>query len=489
MLKEKLTALKELDDVILDLIEDDTDIDTEIEQADTWREKVQLALCEIEDVLKSPIGPRALEPPPTTVTVADPTATPTTTPPSTTASTVTASTTSTDPTTTSSMTTTSADPTIVPSAVTRTTKVRLPKITLRRFDGNPLQWTTFWDTFKSTVHDSPELTKIDKFNYLYSLLERSAAEAISGLALTSANYQEAIAILQRRFGDRQQIIGKHMETLLNLEPVTTYSVKCLRQLYDKVESHIRSLKALGISTESYGSLLTSTLLSKVPADIRLTVSRSITDGDWNLDTLMKKLGEEIEARERATTAQVHTQPMPNKKSRDFPATRTMLSSDACSYCDQGHSSSSCTTVTDIESRKQILKKSGRCFNCLRRHHMSRDCRSATRCQHCNGRHHTSICQKRHDTTTSTSSSTPTTQSTTQASLPTHGSRSTSMYTDVRTPVLLQTAKAIVANPDQPECQMVVRVIFDGGSQRSYITQEVRQQLNLSAEAIETEERL
>ena len=191
MLKEKLTALKELDDAILDLIEDDTDIDAEIEQADTWREKVQLALCEIEDVLKSPIGPRALEPPPTTVTVADPTATPTTTPPSTTASTVTASMTSTDPittstttdpTTTSSMTTTSADPTMVPSAVTRTTKVRLPKITLRRFDGNPLQWTTFWDTFKSTVHDSPELTEIDKFNYLYSLLERSAAEAISGLA-------------------------------------------------------------------------------------------------------------------------------------------------------------------------------------------------------------------------------------------------------------------------------------------------------------------
>ena len=124
MLKEKLTALKELDDTILDLVEDDTDIDAEIKQADTWREKVQLALCEIEDVLKSPIGPRALEPPPTTVTVADPTATPPmTTPPSTTASMITVSmtltnpittSTTTDPITTSSMTTTSTDPTMVP---------------------------------------------------------------------------------------------------------------------------------------------------------------------------------------------------------------------------------------------------------------------------------------------------------------------------------------------------------------------------------------
>jgi len=48
------------------------------------------------------------------------------------------------------------------------------------------------------------------FNYLISLLEWSAAEAISALILTASNYV-AIEILKVRFGNKQQIINRHME--------------------------------------------------------------------------------------------------------------------------------------------------------------------------------------------------------------------------------------------------------------------------------------
>ena len=68
----------------------------------------------------------------------------------------------------------------------------------------------------STVHENTELSDIDKFNYLSSQLQSSAAAAVSGLALTEANYPEAIAILQR-FGDSHHIISKHMEALLNTQ--------------------------------------------------------------------------------------------------------------------------------------------------------------------------------------------------------------------------------------------------------------------------------
>ena len=44
------------------------------------------------------------------------------------------------------------------------------------------------------------LSDIDKFNYLWSLLEKSAYEAIAGLTLSSTNYGEAIEILKKRFG-------------------------------------------------------------------------------------------------------------------------------------------------------------------------------------------------------------------------------------------------------------------------------------------------
>ena len=41
-------------------------------------------------------------------------------------------------------------------------------------------------------------------------MEKTAKEAISGLSLTEANYAEAIEILQKRFGSKQQIISKHI---------------------------------------------------------------------------------------------------------------------------------------------------------------------------------------------------------------------------------------------------------------------------------------
>ena len=71
--------------------------------------------------------------------------------------------------------------------------------------------SSFWDAFESSVHNNTKLAPIDKFNYLNSLLVKSASEAISGLSLTAGNYDEAVAILKRRFGNKQSIINRHME--------------------------------------------------------------------------------------------------------------------------------------------------------------------------------------------------------------------------------------------------------------------------------------
>ena len=46
-----------------------------------------------------------------------------------------------------------------------------------------------------------------------------------------------------------------MDTLLNVDAVTSQdNLKGLRHLYDLVESHVRSLKSLGVSSDSYGFL-------------------------------------------------------------------------------------------------------------------------------------------------------------------------------------------------------------------------------------------
>lgn len=83
-----------------------------------------------------------------------------------------------------------------------------------------------------------------------------AAEPIMGLSLTNANHEEAIFILKSRFGSKQQIINRHMDILLNLLSVTSETnPKGLRQLHDTVQSHMRSLKSMGVAPKSYSSLL------------------------------------------------------------------------------------------------------------------------------------------------------------------------------------------------------------------------------------------
>ena len=89
----------------------------------------------------------------------------------------------------------------------RGNKVKLPKLSLPHFSGNVTKWTTFWDSFESAVHNNDDLTDVDKFNYLRSFLECTAYEAIYGLTLSSANYQEAIDVLHKQFSDKQETHG------------------------------------------------------------------------------------------------------------------------------------------------------------------------------------------------------------------------------------------------------------------------------------------
>ena len=100
-----------------------------------------------------------------------------------------------------------SEPIIAPTIVA---KPKLPRIELPKFSGNVTKFQSFWEGFKSSVHQNTGLSVIDKFNYLRALLEGAAACSIQGLALTEGNYCAAIDILKERFGKPQHIIAGHM---------------------------------------------------------------------------------------------------------------------------------------------------------------------------------------------------------------------------------------------------------------------------------------
>ena len=167
----------------------------------------------------------------------------------------------------------------------------MPKLTLPKFKGHVTKWGSFWDLYSSAIHNYNEISKIEKFNYLKSLLEGPALRVIQGLALTGVNYDSAI--LKYRFGRPQHIIKAHMDEILKIQACTGERLASLRFAYDLFSVHIRGLQSLGISSDQYGSLLIPIMMAKLPNDIRLEIARKSASGAWKIDDLLNSIKSEV----------------------------------------------------------------------------------------------------------------------------------------------------------------------------------------------------
>ena len=363
-------------------------------------------------------------------------------------------------------------------------KARLPKLSLPKFRGDVTKWSTFWDSFQSAIHDNREISKVDKFNYLNSVLEGAAARAIAGLTLTASNYDNAVEILQDRFGKPQQIISAHMDELIKLQPSHNDRPASLRYVYDQISVHVRGLASLGISTEQYGSLLIPVVMSKLPNEIRLQVARNTTDEIWKIEELLQTIKKEVEARE--TSEHVKTSESPRKSpfvKPPIPTANSLVANKVgdipvkCVYCKEIHFSASCGKVEDPNRRKEILVKERRCLNCLKPGHVASVCKNPKTCRHCGERHHQSIC-------TTLSKHRSEEKSTTKPSEGEFSNTTTTNTVRDKGTVLLQTARATAINEENSK-STEVRILFDNGSQRSYVTSSLMSRLNLKPVKTET----
>jgi len=112
------------------------------------------------------------------------------------------------------------------------------------------------------IHGNPNLSGIQKFNYLKPQLQGDVARMIAGLPLTDSNYQHAIALLQDRLGQHHKIVNAYMQALLEMSSPLN-SLSSLRIFYDIIKSHIHGLSSLGKLENSYGDLLIPIIMGKL----------------------------------------------------------------------------------------------------------------------------------------------------------------------------------------------------------------------------------
>ena len=194
---------------------------------------------------------------------------------------------------------------------------------------------------------NPILTKIDKFNYLTSLLTH--------------------------YG-RQQLFSAHMDELLKICACPSYKPHQLRHFYDKLSVNIRALEALDVKADQYGTLLIP--IPKFPPEIRVHVARNTTQDVWNIKSILNVIQSEIEAREisekvKAMAKRPSYQKPDNLTTSSFLTdSRQPFQTPKCVYCSERHFSASCEIVTDYNARKSILKRDKRCFKWFGKRHNS-----------------------------------------------------------------------------------------------------------------------
>ena len=92
--------------------------------------------------------------------------------------------------------------------------VKLPKLDVLTFDGNILNWCSFWEQFRVSVHNCSTLSDSEKLVYLQHLLKDGSAKSIiEGLSCSGDNYSEAEECFQALFDHPRLIHQTHVRMI------------------------------------------------------------------------------------------------------------------------------------------------------------------------------------------------------------------------------------------------------------------------------------
>nr|XP_042897565.1 uncharacterized protein LOC122269298 [Parasteatoda tepidariorum] len=345
--------------------------------------------------------------------------------------------------------------------VSQSHTVKLPTIKLDTFRGDIEQWQCFWEQFKSSIDDNNSLSLIDKHVFLRGYLEDEPRRLVDGISVSASTYETTKALLQNRYGDKNRIIQAHLDFLENISPIRNPTPIALNEVFIECNRRLNALTALGEDINAYGRVLAPKILRAFPDDIcrRWIIyakREKISEGDMN--KLVQYLSEEVEGALttlkirgeqnfdytfKTSTAALHV----NSKKIN----QTKKPSPFCPFCEiNGHWPQDCTNITDIDTRIQKLKTSGRCFLCTNRGHSIKNClrKDKAFCIRCKKKHHVSICRNN------------------SSNQPSHSISTNNI--DTRTPNFthLQTARVYITGPTG--ITKLTRCILDCGSQTSFI---------------------
>ena len=374
-------------------------------------------------------------------------------------------------------------PAATPQHNPKTVQLRLPKIELAKFTGHFNKWQSWWLLFEAHVHRNNDVPKVTKFQYLISSLQGTAADIANNYSANDEGYDAAIVALHEFYGNVNKQKSVAVERLIHLkEPSYSYASVLAFKL--AIQGVINDLNYLQINvTGDAEPFVKQLIIMKMPATLKQRVYTESKNLYPSVGEMLVALATILERNDFTTTnkpkdestgKQKWWQPYQPKSQQGKPNTYRQTQSSVevkgsqgprypCIYCGQNdHQSADCAIVSTEVDRLTKLKNQGRCVKCCREGHTAKNCTTKLNpCYRCQQNHHT----WRHPYQTVTASSS-------QITTNSLGSHSANKLNSVALPTALVTVK-------RGKRSQRVRAFFDQGSQRTFISQKLVDQLNIT----------
>ena len=179
-------------------------------------------------------------------------------------------------------------------------KDHLPEWRLAQYNGDPLQWHEWIGHFRSAI-DSAPLSNDVKLTYLKTLVKGKAKTAIAEFAYCGTMYQDALKMLERKFGQTQALVSAHLDKLNNFPPLKLHNSDTVIAFSATLSAIVGVFRSLKNEHDLSSAALLGRAVQKLPS--KMTEAWSLHTGkkDWTRPPLLDFndwLKDKAEAHER-----------------------------------------------------------------------------------------------------------------------------------------------------------------------------------------------
>lgn len=278
----------------------------------------------------------------------------------------------------------------------------LPDVKIPGFEGKIEDWSEFKELFDAVIDTNENLSNMQKFSYLRSLLKNEPLTIITAYEFQPGNYGTAYEALCQRYESSRRKASFHVKGLLK-QHLTSKDVPSTLEAIRAAVTNVKKVAA-----DDLGDYLLFELCYNACDD---SIQQSFDQANSSANELpttakfvkhLESMARTQELRKDGRPKSAVVTPKKKEEKRVFLATEeddddvVLLSSEVtiCTYCDsKAHSIYACEKFSNLSSseRLAVVKERRFCFNCLGNHN-AKMCRSKSVCRTCKRRHHSSLHQ-------------------------------------------------------------------------------------------------